>query len=531
MQTLNFDNRFIRELPGDPITDNRIRQVADCLWSAVQPTPVKNPQLLAYSQEVIDLLGLSNVDIQSREWVQTLGGNGSLTGMATYATRYGGHQFGHWAGQLGDGRAILLGELINQSNRFELQLKGAGETPYSRTADGRAVLRSSVREFLCSEAMHHLGIPTTRALSLVTTGDLVRRDMFYDGNPQLEQGAIVCRVAPSFTRFGHFEILASRGETDLLKRFIGFTIDRDFGDWLKQTDLPLEILNPSTELIKAWFKEICKRTAIMIAHWMRVGFVHGVMNTDNMSILGLTIDYGPYGWVDHYDPGWTPNTTDAQGRRYCYGRQPDIARWNLERLAEALAVLMPSPKAIEELQNNITSYDQTYMLQLTQMLAGKFGFDTWQDQDGELINRCFELMTRAEVDMTLFFTHLANVEIALPNLETLKTAFYTEHGYDSYQQDFNTWLSAYTQRILQANESPEVRLERMRAHNPRYVLRNYLAQQAIDLAEQGDASMIESLLELLRKPYTAQTGMEKFEEKRPDWARHKAGCSMLSCSS
>jgi uncharacterized protein YdiU (UPF0061 family) len=355
--------------------------------------------------------------------------------------------------------------------------------------------------------------------------------MFYDGNPQLEQGAIVCRVAPSFTRFGHFEILASRGETDLLKRFIGFTIDRDFGDWLKQTDLPLEILNPSTELIKAWFKEICERTAVMIAHWMRVGFVHGVMNTDNMSILGLTIDYGPYGWVDHYDPGWTPNTTDAQGRRYCYGRQPDIARWNLERLADALAVLMPSPKAIEELQNNITSYDQTYMQQLTQMLAGKFGFDTWQDQDGELINRCFELMTRAEVDMTLFFTHLANIEIAHPNLETLKIAFYTEQGYDSYKQDFNAWLSTYTQRILQANESPEIRLERMRARNPRYVLRNYLAQQAIDLAEQGDASMIETLLALLRKPYTAQTGMEKFEEKRPDWARNKAGCSMLSCSS
>jgi serine/tyrosine/threonine adenylyltransferase len=531
MQTLKFDNRFIRELPGDPIVGNHIRQVSHAMWSAVQPTPVKNPQLLAYSPEVASLLGLSETDIKSPEWVQTLGGNGSLTGMTTYATRYGGHQFGNWAGQLGDGRAILLGELINEGKRFELQLKGAGETPYSRSADGRAVLRSSVREFLCSEAMFHLGVPTTRALSLISTGDLVRRDMFYDGNPQMEQGAIVCRVAPSFTRFGHFEILASRGETDLLKRFIGFTIDRDFSDWLMTSNLPLETLDPSPELIRAWFEEICQRTAIMIAHWMRVGFVHGVMNTDNMSILGLTIDYGPYGWVDNFDPGWTPNTTDAQGRRYCFGRQPDIARWNLERLGEALATLMPNPKAIQALEDSIARYDQTYMQQLTQMLAAKYGFDQWRDQDGDIINSCFELMTRAEVDMTLFFTHLAQVDIANPNLETLKVAFYTEQGYQNFKQEFTTWLNTYAQRITQANETPEVRLARMHTHNPRYVLRNYMAQQAIDLAEQGDASMIDTLLALLRKPYTLQANMEKFEEKRPDWARQKAGCSMLSCSS
>jgi serine/tyrosine/threonine adenylyltransferase len=531
MTPIKFDNRFTRELPGDPITGSRIRQVRDAMWSAVQPTPVSNPQLLAYSPEVMQMLGLNEADIKSSEWVQTLGGNGSLSGMVTYATRYGGHQFGNWAGQLGDGRAILLGELMNEGKRYELQLKGAGETPYSRSADGRAVLRSSLREFLCSEAMHHLGVPTTRALSLVTTGDLVRRDMFYDGNPEMEQGAIVCRVAPSFTRFGHFEILASKSEFDLLKHMVSFTIDRDYGDWLKQTQFPLEILNPSAELISAWFKEICERTAIMIAHWMRVGFVHGVMNTDNMSILGLTIDYGPYGWVDNFDPGWTPNTTDAQGRRYCYGRQPDIARWNLERLAEALTVLMPSPKAIQALQDNIAHYDQTYMRELTQSLAGKFGFEQWQDNDGDLINQIFELMTRAEVDMTLFFTHLAQVDIDQPNLETLKIAFYTEQAYNDFKPELTTWLDSYSLRIKLANEAPELRLERMRKHNPRYVLRNYLAQQAIDLAEQGDASIIETLLELLRNPYTKQAGMERFEEKRPDWAKHKAGCSMLSCSS
>ena len=528
MQTFHFDNRFLRELPGDPETANFIRKVPNALWSRVSATPVRNPSLLAYSKEVAEFLGFSNDLMRSPEMLAALSGNGLLEGMESYATRYGGHQFGHWAGQLGDGRAILLGELIHQNQRFELQLKGAGETPYSRSADGRAVLRSSLREFLCSEAMHHLGIPTTRALSLVGTGELVRRDMFYDGNPQMEPGAIVCRVAPSFTRFGHFEILASQQELDLLKKFVSFTIDRDFSDWLKNQ--PEKITNgvAPTALIAAWFKEICGRTAEMVVHWMRVGFVHGVMNTDNMSILGLTIDYGPYGWVDNFDPGWTPNTTDAQGRRYCYGRQPDIARWNLERLADALWTIAPDAKILAE---GIEYFDQMYMEKLTAALCGKFGFTAWQDDDGDLINRGFELMTRAEVDMTLFFTHLAQVDLKNPSLETLKIAFYTEAGFENFKQDFNDWLKQYCARILQKNSVPEQRLEKMRTHNPRYVLRNYLAQEAIDLAEQGDTSRLETLLDLLKNPYQLQAGKEKFEEKRPDWARHKAGCSMLSCSS
>lgn len=528
MKTLTFDNRFLRELPGDPVNDNYTRQVADAMWSRVSPTPVAAPKLLAYSKEVASMLGLSDADMHETKLISALGGNDLLAGMESYATRYGGHQFGNWAGQLGDGRAILLGELINDGNRFELQLKGAGETPYSRGADGRAVLRSSLREFLCSEAMHHLGVPTTRALSLVATGDQVVRDMFYDGNPEIEPGAIVCRVAPSFTRFGHFEILASRGETELLKQMICFTIQRDFSDWYSKQSHKIATNNPPAELIEAWFTETCQRTAIMISHWMRVGFVHGVMNTDNMSILGLTIDYGPYGWVDNFDPGWTPNTTDAKGRRYCYGRQPDIARWNLERLADALYTIFPYAQRLAQC---IAHYDQVYMQNLTQSLAGKFGFESWQETDGELINQAFELMTRAEVDMTLFFTHLAQVDIQQPSLETLKVAFYTEQDYENYKQDFSAWLNTYAQRIQQANEAQEIRLARMQAHNPRYVLRNYLAQQAIDLAENGDTSLIETLLELLRNPYTQQTGMDKFEEKRPDWARHKAGCSMLSCSS
>jgi uncharacterized protein YdiU (UPF0061 family) len=528
MRLLNFDNRFTRELPQDPITDNYTRQVEDCLWSHVTPTPVKNPQLLAYSPEVISLLGLTSTDMQDPELIQTLAGNGALTGMVTYATRYGGHQFGHWARQLGDGRAIFLGELIHDNKRFELQLKGAGETPYSRRADGRAVLRSSLREFLCSEAMHHLGVPSTRALSLVTTGDAVVRDMFYDGNPQHESGAVVCRVAPSFTRFGHFEILARQNELSLLKHLIGFTIDRDFADWHPQTGLPLDIHKPSAELIEAWFEEICERTAILLAHWMRVGFVHGVMNTDNMSILGLTIDYGPYGWVDNFDPGWTPNTTDAHGRRYCFGRQPDIARWNLERLADALATILPNT---EGLADGIAHFDTVYMRELTSSLAGKFGLDAWQDADGEMVNRVFELMTRAEVDMTLFFTHLAQVDIQQTDIESLKIAFYTDQGYANFQKEFVTWLNQYAQRVQGSTINANARLTKMQHHNPRYVLRNYMAQEAIDLAETGDNSRLLTLLTLLKNPYTMQAGMEQFEQKRPDWARQKAGCSMLSCSS
>lgn len=529
MRNLQFDNRFTLELPQDPITDNYQRQVSNALWSLAQPTPVKNPQLLAYSPDVAAMLGLTDDDMQDQELIHTLGGNGALAGMITYATRYGGHQFGHWAGQLGDGRAILLGELIHEGKRFELQLKGAGETPYSRSADGRAVLRSSLREFLCSEAMHYLGIATTRALSLVSTGNLVRRDMFYDGNPQMEPGAIVCRVAPSFTRPGHFELLASNGELDLLKRFIGFTIDRDFSEWLPTTGLLLDKKNPSPELIEAWFEEICERTAILMAHWMRVGFVHGVMNTDNLSILGLTIDYGPYGWIDNFDPGWTPNTTDAQGRRYCYGRQPDVARWNMERLADALATILPNT---EGLADAISHYDNTYIKHLTQSLAGKFGLDSWQDSDGEMVNRIFELMTRAEIDMTLFFTSLASLNISEPSINSISEAFYTQKGLQQFGDDIQQWLEGYTKRVQQSKLSSAQRLEKMQTHNPRYVLRNYMAQEAIDLlTNEGDNKRLLTLLELLKNPYTKQQGMGNFEQKRPDWAREKAGCSMLSCSS
>src|SRR5436190_10000166 len=315
MQTLRFDNRFVRELPADPEAGPRLRQVHGALYSLVEPTPVAAPRLIAYSREVADMLGIDETTINSPAFAEVFGGNALLDGMQPYAANYGGHQFGQWAGQLGDGRAITLGEAINAAGeRWELQLKGAGPTPYSRTADGRAVLRSSLREFLCSEAMNHLGVPTTRALCLVATGEDVVRDMFYDGHPQAEPGAVVCRVAPSFLRFGNFEICAARGDQALLQTLADFTITTHFP----------QLGAPSRDTYLRWFDEVCRRTARMLVHWMRVGFVHGVMNTDNMSVLGLTIDYGPYGWLEGYDPNWTPNTTDAGGRRYRYGHQPHV---------------------------------------------------------------------------------------------------------------------------------------------------------------------------------------------------------------
>src|SRR2546421_3077828 len=278
-----FENSFVRDLPADPVLVNVTRQVSNACYTRVEPTPVAAPRLLGWSDALGEFLGLSRPGALA---VEVLGGNRVLPGMQPYAARYGGHQFGHWAGQLGDGRAITLAEIIAcDDSRQELQLKGAGKTPYSRTADGRAVLRSSLREFACSEAMHHLRVPTTRALSLVATGEAVIRDMFYDGHPEPEPGAVICRVAPSFVRFGNFEILAAQQETDALKRLADYVIREHFPG----------------QSHASWYQEVCRRTAALMVDWMRLGFVHGVMNTDNLSILGVSIDYGPYGWLEGDD--------------------------------------------------------------------------------------------------------------------------------------------------------------------------------------------------------------------------------------
>lgn len=526
LEQLVFDNRFVNQLPGDPDQSNTRRPVHGACYSHVQPTPVSDPQLVAAAHEVAAVLDLDPAEFERDLFAKVFGGNQLLPGMQPYAMCYGGHQFGHWAGQLGDGRAINLGSVLNdRGETWTLQLKGAGPTQYSRTADGWAVLRSSIREFLCSEAMFHLGVPTTRALSLVSTGDQVMRDMFYNGNAKHEPGAIVCRVARSFLRFGNYQIFASRDDVENLRRLVDFTINEYFP----------ELGQPNPDIYAQWFEQVCRRTCEMIVHWMRVGFVHGVMNTDNMSILGLTIDYGPYGWLEGYDPGWTPNTTDAEGRRYRFGNQPFVAHWNLYQLGSALLPLVEQP---ESLQHGLDVFMQQMEQQSNQMIADKLGLAAFDpDHDTELKEALFQALMATETDMTIFYRSLAGLRAEAKYTDDQLIALVGDAYYapdevtGAVRQQIVDWLRQYQARVNQQSVTDQQRSESMNAVNPKYVLRNYLAQLAIDQSEAGDHSLVGELLELLRQPYDEQPGQESFAEKRPEWARNRPGCSMLSCSS
>lgn len=526
-QSLQLGNDFVQHLPGDPEQRNFRRQVMSACYSRVAPQQFPHAQLLAWSRPLASQLKIDPDVLGTERFARIFSGTELLPGSEPYALCYGGHQFGNWAGQLGDGRAINLGEVIDVNGQHQiLQLKGAGPTPYSRSADGLAVLRSSVREFLCSEAMFHLGIPTTRALSLVGTNERVMRDMFYDGNPQQEPGAIVCRVAPSFLRFGSWEIFASRGDTVLLRQLADYTIRRDFPHLVTSAT---EALSVDTYI--AWFTEVCQRTARLLVDWMRVGFVHGVMNTDNMSILGLTIDYGPYGWLESYDPGWTPNTTDAEGRRYRFGQQPQIALWNLVQLANALYPLIEQVKPLEDA---LEGYRNAYEQQWLAMMRNKLGLKQAQPDDAKLIDAMINTFRHVETDMTLFFRALCDIDVstevtALPPV--LRNAWYDPQPGTQTEQIFIDWLTQYRQRSQLEYADVTERRHAMQAVNPLYVLRNWLAQLAIGDAEQGNLQRLHELQSVLQQPYTEQPGKNHLAEKRPEWARHRAGCSMLSCSS
>jgi serine/tyrosine/threonine adenylyltransferase len=523
----SFSNHFVRLLPGDAEQKNFRRQVSNACYSFVQPQQFPNAKLLAWSESLANDLQLSPHTLGSERFTRIFSGTELAPGSQPYAQCYGGHQFGNWAGQLGDGRAINLGELCDRHGHWQtLQLKGAGPTPYSRTADGLAVLRSSLREFLCSEAMQHLGIATTRALSLVASGEQVMRDMFYDGHPKREPGAIVCRVAPSFLRFGSYELFTARQQLAPLKQLADFTITQHFPHLLSGNSI-------DADTYVQWFREVCDRTAHLMVDWMRVGFVHGVMNTDNMSILGLTIDYGPYGWLEPFDPNWTPNTTDAEGRRYRYGQQPQIGLWNLVQLANALYPLI---NAVEPLEQALDHYRQTYEQQWLTMMRNKLGLPSAQADDHTLVEQLLSCMQRSEADMTLFYRALAKLDPqSFTNISSIPSAlratWYQAEPGTTIEQDWLSWLQRYAQRCqLEATPLPQ-RQVLMNSVNPLYVLRNYLAQQAIDDAEQGELSRLHELQQVLQQPYTEQAGKAHLAQMRPEWARHKAGCSMLSCSS
>ncbi|XP_034687630.1 protein adenylyltransferase SelO [Vitis riparia] len=542
LEDLNWDHSFVHELPGDPRTDPIPRQVLHACYTKISPSAeVENPQLVAWSESVAELLDLDPKEFERPDFPLIFSGASLLVGGLPYAQCYGGHQFGMWAGQLGDGRAITLGELLNsKSERWELQLKGAGRTPYSRFADGLAVLRSSIREFLCSEAMHSLGIPTTRALCLVTTGKYVTRDMFYDGNPKEEPGAIVCRVAQSFLRFGSYQIHAARGKEDLgiVRALADYTIRHHFPHIENMTrseglsfstgEQDESIVDLTSNKYAAWSVEVAERTASLVASWQGVGFTHGVLNTDNMSVLGLTIDYGPFGFLDAFDPSYTPNTTDLPGRRYCFANQPDIGLWNIAQFTSTLV----SAELINDKEANyaMERYGTKFMDEYQAIMTRKLGLPKYNKQ---LISKLLNNMAVDKVDYTNFFRLLSNIKadptIPQDELLTPLKAVLLDIGKER-KESWISWVQSYIQELAASGISDEERKASMNSVNPKYVLRNYLCQSAIDAAEQGDFGVVRRILKIMERPYDEQPGMEKYARLPPAWA-YRPGVCMLSCSS
>ena len=465
-------------------------------FTELRPTPLPSPHWVGTSAAVASLLGLDDAWLHSNTALQAFSGNTLLTGSRPLASVYSGHQFGVWAGQLGDGRAILLGET---ATGWEVQLKGAGRTPYSRMGDGRAVLRSSIREFLCSEAMHGLGVPTSRALCITGSPGPVRRE-------EIETAAVVTRVARSFVRFGHFEHFAANGQEAALQTLADYVIDRYYPECRDGTGLAG---NSYAALLQA----VSERTARLMAQWQAVGFCHGVMNTDNMSILGLTIDYGPFQFLDAFVPGHVCNHSDSQGR-YAYNRQPNVAYWNLFCLAQALLPLIGDQDlAKQALESYKTVFPDAFMARM----RSKLGLTQTREQDGDLIDGILVLLAQNGVDYTIFWRRLSDA-VLTGSYEPVRDLFADRAGFDR-------WLLSYSELEALDGRAPEPDL--MLQSNPHMVLRNHLGEQAIRAAQEGNFSEIQTLQALLERPFDAHPGFEAHAGFPPDWARHIA----ISCSS
>lgn len=467
-------------------------------FTHLQPTPVPQPYWVGVSQPAAQALGLPPGWLASDEALQAFSGNQLLPGSQPMATVYSGHQFGLWAGQLGDGRAILLGET---ARHLEIQLKGAGRTPYSRGGDGRAVLRSSIREFLCSEAMHALGIPTTRALCVTGSPLPVQRET-------METAAVVTRFAPSFIRFGHFEHFAARDQLPELRALADHVIDHHY-----------PACRGAAQPYAALLQAVSERTAELLAHWQAVGFCHGVMNTDNMSILGLTIDYGPFQFHDTFDPGHICNHSDTQGR-YAFNRQPQVAYWNLFCLAQAL---MPLIEDQEAALAALAPYKTVYASAFLARMRAKLGLLHRQDDtrhsesDGALIEELLGLLAANRVDYTVFWLRLTDA-VDSGDFTPVRDLFLDREGWDG-------WLLTYSERLVQTDARSAV--ADMRASNPRYVLRNHLGELAIRAAGEGDFSVLQQLLQVLERPYDIHTEHAQWSGFAPEWASSIA----ISCSS
>jgi uncharacterized protein YdiU (UPF0061 family) len=478
---------------------NRFAALGERFHTRLAPAGLPEPHWIAVSDPCAAELGLPP-GWDDELALQVFSGNALWPGMQTLASVYSGHQFGVWAGQLGDGRAHWLGELDTPAGPRELQLKGSGRTPYSRMGDGRAVLRSTIREFLCSEAMAALGIPTTRALCIVGSPQPVRRE-------QIETAAVVTRVAPSFIRFGHFEHFAhTEPDVDALRTLADFVIDAHYPE---QRDAP----QPYVALLEA----VARRTATLLADWQAVGFCHGVMNTDNLSILGLTIDYGPFGFLDAFDPGHVCNHSDHRGR-YAYARQPNVAFWNLHALATALLPLIDDQDtALEALE----PYQTVFADGLLARLRAKLGLTTARDDDQALIDGLLQRMAADRADFTITFRRLAQfARAAGARNDAVRDLFLDREAFDA-------WAARYAERLRAEGSDDAERAARMNRVNPKFVLRNHLAEQAIRRARDGDFSEVQRLLKVLQRPYDEQPEHAAYADFPPDWAQHLE----VSCSS
>lgn len=483
LDSLHFDNRFAR-LPAG-------------LYSRVHPRGLVHPRLVAFNPDVATLLDLDPACAQRPDFAEYFGGHRPLPGSDPLAMKYTGHQFGVYNPELGDGRGLLLGEVVNRRGEtWDLHLKGAGQTPYSRFGDGRAVLRSCIREYLGSEAMHHLGIPSTRALCIIGSGEPVQRE-------KAEQGAMLLRVADTHIRFGHLEWLYHSRQPDLLRTLADFIITHHFAECVASPDRYGE-----------FFRAVVRRTARLMAQWQLVGFAHGVMNTDNFSITGATFDYGPFGFLDAYEPGFICNHSDHQGR-YAWNQQPSVGLWNLNALAHALSDLVERDVLVEALKG----YQAQFLASYSKGLHDKLGLRGEQPGDRELVVDFLDLLARSGADYTRSFRSLAGLRQD-DDTPTLRDDFVDRDGFDA-------WHARYRSRLAAENSNDSERAARMQAVNPKYILRNYLAQTAIDKAEAGDYSEIETLRRLLREPFAEQPAFEHYAALPPEWGRHLE----ISCSS
>jgi uncharacterized protein YdiU (UPF0061 family) len=466
-----------------------------------QATPLPQPHWVARSDALASELGWPADWAEQGGLLDVLAGNQPWPGSEPLTSVYSGHQFGVWAGQLGDGRALWLGEMETAMGPQEIQLKGAGPTPYSRMGDGRAVLRSSIREFLCSEAMHGLGIPTTRALAVVGSPAKVLRE-------SIETAAVVTRVAPSFLRFGHFEHFAAIDQPECVRQLIHFCREH----------LGLGLAHAGPDAL-ALLRDVLDRTALMLAHWQAVGFCHGVMNTDNMSILGLTLDYGPFQFMDAYDPGHICNHTDAHGR-YAFARQPRVAHWNLHALGQALMAVVNDSDAILAMLDPYPARFQSHWLHL---MRAKLGCRTEPSTDGDLIHDLLEWMHADRVDHTIFWRRLSHAVTRWQAGAPVESAFEPVSDLALDRPRLGSWLSRLRDRL----QTEPGAGERMLACNPKYVLRNHLGELAIKSAQSGDFSMVRDLLRVLQTPYDEHPAHEDWANFPPDWASHIE----ISCSS